>query len=213
MTPAPADRDDSDVDDAPLAVLEVRYNPRVQLLKLVLILCIPLLVAFAVLKTDMTDVDVATWRFLGVIVLVTLIWATAQAMRLRDRRPQVLIGPDGVDAHHWHAGTVPWENIESIAHSNSVRRGIIQQLARSRRGDYIQFRFRSPPPFVTDAPFPVSLLQRISASFEVSEPVILEYGLDTRVGVMLNAIQDHLDAWRATLPPEPATDTTPETPR
>ena len=88
MTPAPADRDDSDVDDAPLAVLEVRYNPRVQLLKLVLILCIPLLVAFAVLKTDMTDVDVATWRFLGVIVLVTLIWATAQAMRLRDRRPR-----------------------------------------------------------------------------------------------------------------------------
>jgi hypothetical protein len=189
-----------DAEDAPPAILEVRYNPSVQLLKLLLILAIPGLVAFAVWQSDRTQIDAATWRFLAVIVAVTLAWGVMQAKRLRDRTPQVVIGPDGIDARIWHAGTVPWENIAFIAHSSTVRRGIIQQLARSRRGPYIQFRFRSTPPFVADAPFPLSLLQRLQASFEVQEPVILEHGLDTGVNVMLNAIQDHLDVWKANHP-------------
>lgn len=191
---------DSGDREASLAILEVRYNRRTQLIKLLLILLIPALVAFAVIETDMSEVDPATWRFLAAIVVFTLIWAIFQAKRLRDPAPQIVIGPEGVMARHWHAATVPWENIALIAHSSTVRRGIIQQLARSRRGLYIQFKFRTQPPFVTDAPFPISWLQRLQASFEVQEPVILEHGFDTSVAVMLNAIQDHLDAWRAAHP-------------
>jgi hypothetical protein len=103
-------------------------------------------------------------------------------------------------ARHWHAGTMPWQNIEMIAHSSTIRRGIIQQLARSRRGPYILFKFRTPPPFVPDAPFPLSLLQRLRASFEVQEPVISEHGLDASVTLMMRAIEDHLTAWRARQP-------------
>jgi hypothetical protein len=196
MTIEPGD----DSGDAQPAVLEVRYKPRTQLIKLLLILMIPALVGFTVLKSDMSTVDGATWRFLGVIIVLTLVWAVVQGQRVRDRTPQVVIGPDGVLARHWHAGVVPWENIAFIAHSKTVRRGIIQQLARSRRGPFIQFQFRRPPPFVADAPFPVSLLQRLRASFEVQEPAILEHGLDTSVEVMLVAIQDHLDVWKAQHP-------------
>ena len=196
MTIAPR----NDADDAQPAILEVRYKPRTQLIKLLLILLIPALVAFAVLKSDMSQVDAATWRFLGVIIVLTLVWAVVQGQRVRDRTPQVVIGPDGVMARHWNAGIVPWENIAFIAHSKTVRRGIIQQLARSRRGPYIQFKFRQPPPFVADAPFPISLVQRIRASFEVQEPAILEHGLDTSVEAMLVSIQDHLDVWKAQHP-------------
>lgn len=186
--------------DAPPAVLEARYNPRVQGLKLALILCIPALIAFVVLSSDTADVDAGTWRFLGAIVLVTLAWAVGQARRIRDRTPQVVIGPDGILARHWHAGLIPWSNIEFIAHSSTVRRGILQQLTRSRRGRYIMFKFRENPPFIPDAPFPFSLLQRFQAWSELQEPAILEHGLDTNVTVMLHAIQDHLDVWRAAQP-------------
>ena len=177
--------------------LEAGFSPRTQAIKLILILCIPGLVAFAVIKTDLSQIDTATWRFLGAVVLVTLAWASAQAKRIRDRTPQVIIDRNGIFARHWHAGIVPWENIELIAHSSTVRRGIIQQLARSRRGPYILFKFREPLPFVTESPPPFSWLQRLHASFETQEPVIAEHGLDTRVSIMLNAIQDHLAAWRA----------------
>lgn len=195
-----ADRDDAAADDTP-RVLEVRYSPRAQAIKLVLILCIPALVAFAVFASDTSEIDSDTWRFLGAIIVLTLAWAVGQARRVRDRTPQVIIGPDGIISRHWHAGLIPWENIEFIAHSSTVRRGIIQQLARSRRGPYLQFRFRSDPPFVADAPFPISLLHRIQSSFERQEPAIMENGLDTSATTMLNAIQDHLDAWRARQPP------------
>lgn len=177
--------------------LEVGFSPRIQAIKLILILCIPGLVAFAVIKTELSQIDAATWRFLGAVVLVTLAWAVAQAKRIRNRTPQVIIDRDGIFARHWHAGIVPWENIELIAHSSTVRRGIIQQLARSRRGPYILFKFREPLPFVTESPPPLSWLQRLRASFETQEPVIAEHGLDTRVTIMLNTIQNHLAAWRA----------------
>ncbi len=200
MTDAYSPADDSS-GPPPLAV---HFNPRTQLIKLLLILCIPALVAFAVLKTDLSQVDAATFRFLAVIVVLTLVWAGIQAQRLRNRTPQIVIDRNGVLNRQWHAGIVPWQNIEFIAHSSTVRRGIIQQLARSRRGPYIQFKFRTPPPFVTDAPFPLSWLQRLHASFEVQEPAILEHGLDTSVNVILHSIQDHIDAWRATQPEDSA---------
>ncbi|MEK9660230.1 MAG: hypothetical protein VW644_00580 [Alphaproteobacteria bacterium] len=193
---------DAGHDDTPPALFEVLYNSRTQAIKLVLILCIPALVAFAVFASDTSEIDTDTWRFLGAIVVLTLAWAVGQARRVRDRTPQVTIGPDGILARHWRAGLVPWENIEFIAHSSTVRRGIIQQLARSRRGPYLLFKFRDEPPFVADAPFPMSLLQRLQSSFERQEPVIMEHGLDRSATAMLTAIQDHLEAWRAKQPPE-----------
>lgn len=174
-------------------------------MKMLLILLIPALVAFAALNTDGGEVQPGTMRFLGGIILLTLIWAIFQAKRFRDRTPQVVIDQNGVLARHWHAGIVPWQNIEFIAHSSTIRRGIIQQLARSRRGAYIQFRFREPPPFVGTAPFPFNIVQRLRASFEVQEPAIMEHGLDTSVTVMMDSIQRHIDAWAATQPADTET--------
>jgi hypothetical protein len=69
--------DHADDPSAPPPILEVRFRPRSQAIKLVLILLIPALVVFAMVKSDMSQVDAATWRFLAVIVLLSLVWATA----------------------------------------------------------------------------------------------------------------------------------------
>ena len=91
---------------------------------------------------------------------------------------------------------MPWENIEYIAHSSSIRRGLVASVTRTRRKPYLLFRFVETPKIKPAAPPPFSWLQFISAEFAIQEPVIQQYGLDTPVADILQVIQAHIGHWQ-----------------
>ncbi|MDP6184223.1 MAG: hypothetical protein QF609_10425 [Gammaproteobacteria bacterium] len=174
----------------------VYYNPVIHILKLaaILAICIVLgLLPFFVLNIQNDAV-----RVIGAIVAVFLIWAYLTANRIRDRRPQVVVGTDGIYVRDWHVDIVPWREIDFIAHSSSVRRGIVSALTRSRRGPYLLFKFIQTPKSTPSMVPPFSWLQKIWIDMELQEPAIMEYGLDTKATVILNAIQDHIAYWQLT---------------
>ncbi|NKB50087.1 MAG: hypothetical protein GKS02_12095 [Alphaproteobacteria bacterium] len=174
----------------------VYYNPRVHMFKLMAILAIAIVLALLPFLVENVETD--PFRLIGGIVIVFLIWAYLTGSRIRDRRPQVVVDPDGIYVRDWHSDIVPWEDIEFISHSSSVRRGIISALTRSRRGPYLLFSFSRMPTFIASVPPPFSFFQRMWNDIELQEPAIMEYGLDTKATVILRAIQDHIAYWQNT---------------
>ncbi len=174
----------------------VYYNPRVHLFKLVAILAI--CVVLALLPFWVENADPGPVRVIAVIVVGFLIWAYLTGRRIRDRRPQVVVDTNGIFVRDWRVEILPWDQIDFIAHSSSVRRGIISALTRSRRGPYLLFKFVQMPKITVTVPPPFSWLQKIWADIELQEPSIMEYGLDAKATVILRAIQDHIAYWQST---------------
>lgn len=192
MTDAGDEHDDS---GAPSPFF-VYYNPKIHLMKLVAILAICVVMGLLPFMVDNIQGDAV--RVIGAIVAVFLIWAYLTASRMRDRRPQVVVDTDGIYVRDWHAGIVPWQQIDFIAHSSSVRRGIVAALTRSRRGPYLLFKFIQMPKSTSSMMPPFSWLQKIWIDLELQEPAIMEYGLDTKATAILSAIQDHIAHWQRT---------------
>jgi hypothetical protein len=192
-------QDDLDETGAPPPFF-VYYNPRVHLFKLVAILAI--CVVLALLPFWVENVEAGPVQVIGAIVIGFLIWAYMTGSRIRDRRPQVVVDSNGIYVRDWHVDILPWEDIEFISHSSSVRRGIIAALTRSRRGPYLLFKFFQAPKSVASVPPPFSWFQKMWADIEMQEPAIMEYGLDAKATVILAAIQDHIAYWQSTRPEE-----------
>lgn len=174
----------------------VYYNPRVHLIKLIAILAI--CVVLALLPFWVDNVDAGPVQVIGAIVVAFLIWAYMTVCRIRDRRPQVVVDSNGIFVRDWHVDILPWEEIDFIAHSSSVRRGIIAALSRSRRGPYLLFKFVHTPKVRATVPPPFSWFQKVWGELELQEPAIMEYGLDAKATAMLAAIQDHIAHWQST---------------
>ena len=192
MTEADDDRDET---GAPQPLF-VYYNPTVHLLKLVAILAICAVLIIVPFLVENIESDPV--RVIGAIVIIFLIWAYLTASRMRDSRPQVVVDTAGIYVRDWHVDIVPWDQIEFIAHSSSVRRGIVSALTRSRRGPYLLFKFERMPISKSSMPPPFSWLQKIWVDIELQEPALMQYGLDTKATVILRAIQDHIDFWQRT---------------
>ena len=127
--------DEEEIDEAgPPPPFFVYYNPNVHRFKLVAILAI--CVVLALLPFWVENIDADAVSVIGAIVLIFSIWAYLVGRRIRDRRPQVVVDTDGIYVRDWHVDIIPWQDIDFIAHSSSVRRGIISALTRSRRGPY-----------------------------------------------------------------------------
>ncbi|MEP4377533.1 MAG: hypothetical protein ABJ215_16905 [Alphaproteobacteria bacterium] len=180
--------------------LIARYSQQVQFWRLLAILTLALmcLIIPYVAQGPVED----SWRFAGVLIAAALIWAGVTALRMRDRNPQVLIDENGVYFREWLVGTIPWENIEFIAHSSQVRRGIIASITRTRRKPYLLFKFAELPKVRPTAPIPLSWLQFVRAEFAIQEPIMQQYGLDTPVNDILASIQDHIAHWQSVHEPE-----------
>jgi len=174
--------------------LFVHYNPKVQMLRTAAILAVGGLCLF--IPYAAKDSGPESWRFAGILIVGALLWALWTFRRVRDRSPQVIVNDDGVYVREWVVGTVPWENIEYIAHSSSIRRGLVASVTRTRRKPYLLFRFVETPKVKPTAPVPFAWLQFISAEFAIQEPVIQQYGLDTPVADILKQIQDHIEHWQ-----------------
>lgn len=180
-------------DPAP-AALHVRYNPKVQMLRVGAILAVAALCLF--IPSAAQDENTESWRFAGILIAAALLWALWTFRRVRDQRPQVIVDENGVYVRDWVVGVVPWENIEYIAHSSSIRRGLVASVTRTRRKPYLLFRFVETPKIQPTARIPIAWLQFVSAEFAIQEPVIQQYGLDTPVNDILKQIQAHIEYWR-----------------
>ncbi|NQV80776.1 MAG: hypothetical protein HQ495_09490 [Alphaproteobacteria bacterium] len=191
MTDTDEDNDDSGTPPP----FFVYYNPKIHLLKLVAILAI--CVVLALLPFLVENIDADAVRIIALIDAVFLIWAYLTGSRIRDRRPQVVVDTNGIYVRDWHVGIVPWEEIDFIAHSSSVRRGIVSALTRSRRGPYLLFKFINMPISTSSMMPPFSWLHKIWIDMELQEPALMEYGLDTKATVILRVIQDHIAYWQS----------------
>ena len=197
-------------EDGPPPPFFVYYKPTVHLFKLVAILAICVVLALLPFMVDNINSDAS--RVIAVIVIGFLLWAYLTAGRMRDRRPQVVVDTGGVYVRDWHCDIVPWEQIEFIAHSSSVRRGIVAALSRTRRGPYLLFKFEKMPTAASPVPPPFSWFHKFWIDIELQEPSIMEYGLDTKATVILRAIQDHIAHWQGTqnATPDDSTIVTPQ---
>lgn len=200
-------------DDAPAPIekpepLIVRYNRTVQSWRLVAILVLAgmsLIIPYAA-EGPVED----SWRFAGVLIAAALVWALVTVFRLRDRSPQVFVDENGVFFREWLVGTVPWENIQFIAHSSQVRRGIVASITRTRKKPFLLFKFAELPKVRPTAPIPFSWLQFVRAEFAIQEPILQQYGLDTPVNDILASIQEHIAYWESQQPDPPAEEQAPE---
>lgn len=190
------DTDDDEDENGPPPPFFVYYNPIVHILKLAAISAICLVLILVPFLVGRVDTDAA--RLLGAIVIAFVIWGYISGRRIRDRRPQVVVDTDGIFVRDWHVDIVPWEEIEFIAHSSSVRRGVVAALTRSRRGPYLLFKFVHIPKTISSMPPPFSWLQKFWLDIELQEPAIMEYGLNVKATVILRAIQDHIAYWQST---------------
>ncbi len=181
-------------EDGPPPPFLVYFNPRVHLFKLVAILAICAVLVLVPFWAGNTDPEAA--RIVIAFAAIFLIWAYLTAKRMRDRRPQVVVDTDGVFVRDWHVGVVPWQDIDFIAHSSSVRRGIVSALTRSRRGPYLLFKFVRTPKVIPTTRPPLSWLQKVWIDMELQEPAIMQFGLDAKATVLLRAIQDHISYWQ-----------------
>jgi len=192
--------DDTSVSTEAPAPLIVRYSRNVhtwRLLAILLLAAMCLIIPFAA-EGPVED----SWRFAGALIAGALVWALVTVFRLRDRSPQVLIDENGVFFREWLVGTVPWENIQFIAHSSQVRRGIVASITRTRKKPYLMFKFLELPKVRPTAPIPLSWLQFVRAEFAIQEPIMQQYGLDTPVNDILASIQEHIAHWQSVHEPE-----------
>ena len=207
MTHEP-ETDEPAIEDGPPPPLHVRYSATVQTFRGFAIFAVGALAL--IIPFVSVEQGPETWQFTGVIVGAAVIWALWTFNRARNRTPQVVVDENGVYFREWVVGTVPWENIDYIAHSSSIRRGLVASITRTRRKPYLQFRFIETPKVKPTAPIPFSWWQFVSAEFTIQEPVIQQYGLDTPVNTILEAIQAHIAHWQkgrpdiAELPEPPA---------
>mgnify|MGYP007101575368 FL=1 len=174
--------------------LQVGYSAKTQLLRTFAILAVGAICLL--IPSVAKEQGPESWRFALILVAAAVLWALWTFRRVRDRRPQVIVDESGVFVREWVVGTVPWENIEYIAHSSSIRRGLVASVTRTRRKPYLLFRFVETPKIKPTAPVPFSWLQFISAEFAIQEPVIQQYGLDTPVAEILEKIQAHIAYWQ-----------------
>lgn len=179
----------------PPARLEVRYDPAAQTLRAGAVAAVAVLCAMIPFASETRTEQ--TWLLSGALFAGALAWAAAAALRIRDRSPQVVIDRDGVWVREWMIGTVPWDNIDQIAHSSSVRRSIVSSVTRTRRRPYLLFRFVERPQIRPTARPPLSWLQAMRAESELQEPCIQQRGLDTPVETMIASIQAHIAHWQA----------------
>jgi hypothetical protein len=195
---AGTDEPEAAADDAPPSVI-VRYNPRVQAIRTLAILGIAALCTLIPAAAQNATPEQA-WKFAGALIAGALIWAVTAALRIRDRTPQVVIERDGIFVRRWSVGLVPWENIDYIGHSSSIRRGLVASITRNRRKPYLLFRMVETPRAQPTLPPPFGWWQFVRAEFAMQEPVIEQYGLDVPVNDMLAAMQEHIEAWRSRQP-------------
>ena len=174
--------------------LQVGYSAKTQLLRTFAILAVGgiCLLIPSVAKEQGPE----SWRFALILVAAAVLWALWTFRRVRDRRPQGIVGESGVFVREWGVGTGPWENIEYIAQASSIRRGLVASVTRTRRKPYLLFRFVETPKIKPTAPVPFSWLQFISAEFAIQKPVIQQYGLDTPGAEILEKIQAHIAYWQ-----------------
>jgi len=191
----PGTENDNDENGSPPPFF-VYYNPRIHSLRLMAILAICIVLALIPLWVE--NAEIGPVLVIAGIVIVFLIWAYMTGSRIRDRSPQVVVDTNGIFVRDWHIGVLPWDQIDFIAHSSSVRRGIVAALTRSRRGPYLLFKFIQVPKVVPSTSPPLSWLQKIWTEMELQEPAIMEYGLDAKASVILSAIQDHIAYWQST---------------
>ena len=200
-----SDADDYYDDNGVPPPFYVYYNPQVHFLKLLAILAI--IIVLALLPFLVDNVESGPVLAIAAIVVGFLIWGYMTGNRMRDRRPQVVVDTNGIYVRDWLVDIVPWEDIDFIAHSSSVRRGIVAALSRSRRGPYLLFKFVQVPKIVPTVPAPFSWFQLFWGELELQEPSIMQYGLDVKASVLLRVIQDHIAYWQSTQT-EPPTETT-----
>lgn len=176
------------------APLIVRYNPSVQMLRAIAIFAVAGICFFIPSVSEQPTED--SWKFAGVLIAALGAWGLVTLRRAADKSPQVVIDENGVYSREWHAGTVPWEIIEYISHSSTIRRNLLSAVTRNRRKPYLLFKFSVPPKLQPSAPPPLSWWQRFMGELAIQEPVIQQFGLDTPVDQMLKAIEAQIAAWR-----------------
>lgn len=190
------------------APLYVRYNSKVQQFRLVIILLVGGLCLFIPFVAKEPGPE--TWRFTLLLIGGALVWGLWTLRKVLDRTPQVVVDENGVYFRDWTVGAVSWTDINSIAHSSSIRRGMIATITRTRRKPYLLFVFFATPKVRPTLPPPLSWLQFLRAEFAIQEPVIEQYGLDTPMETVLEEIQKQINYWLEThpeeaQPPEPPT--------
>ncbi|MBO6782821.1 MAG: hypothetical protein JJ899_06055 [Alphaproteobacteria bacterium] len=178
--------------------LVVRYNPNVQFLRAMAIFGVAGLCVFIPFVAEESGRD--AWKFAGVLIAASVVWGLLTLRKTRDQTPQVIIDENGVYVREWHAGTVPWENIEYISHSSQIRRSLLASVTRTRRKPYLLFKFAEAPKLQPTAPAPLSWWQYFVGEFALQEPVIQQFGLGTPVEEILQAIQGQIAAWQARNP-------------
>lgn len=174
--------------------LQVGYNKNTQLIRTFAILAVGGICLL--IPSAAKEQGPEAWRFTIVLVAASVLWALWTFRRVVDRSPQVIVDESGVYVREWVVGTVPWENIEYIAHSSSIRRGLVASVTRTRRKPYLLFRFIETPKIKPTAPIPFSWAQFVSAEFAIQEPVVQQYGLDVPVADILTQIQAHIAHWQ-----------------
>ncbi len=172
----------------------VYYNPRVHQFKLLAILTICIVLITLPLMVEKTEPG--PLYILSLFIMGFLLWAYVTLLRIRDRRPQVIIDEAGIFVRDWYSNILPWSEIEFISHSSSVRRGIISALTRSRRGPYLLFKFSNDPEYISSISPPLSWIHKIWIEMELQEPAIMEFGLDSKATQILKAIEEHIEYWQ-----------------
>jgi len=189
MTPEPEAGDGT-----PPEPLTVRFNPTVQILRAVAIFAVAGICLIIPFVSEQSSQD--SWRFAGVLIAALSLWGIITLRRAADKTPQVVIDENGVYSREWHAGTVPWETIEYISHSSTIRRNLLSAVTRNRRKPYLLFKFSEPPKLQPTARPPLSWWQVFMGELAIQEPVIQQFGLDTPVDTMLKTIEAQIAAWR-----------------
>ena len=180
----------------PPAGYYVYYNPRVHQFKLLAILAICIVLISLPLMVEKPEAG--PLYILTLFIIGFLLWAYVTLLRIRDRRPQVIVDESGIFVRDWYSDILPWSEIEFISHSSSVRRGVISALTRSRRGPYLLFKFSNNPKYVSSISPPLSWVHKIWIEMELQEPAIMEFGLDSRATQILKAIEEHIEYWQRT---------------
>lgn len=132
----------------------------------------------------------------GIVAFFLFLWATSCVLRMRDRRPQLVIDIDGIFMRRWHLGTIPWERIAQLSVSSPGLRSAVQAVLHNRRGPYVVVHFNDRPPVQTDWPGWLAIVQRAWRESDMREAVISPNNLDTKLSTIMASMRDHAAYWR-----------------